>query len=353
MHFADGARGPFHALVRGRADEFFARAGRDRFATPLVWAKGALFLGGSILCYARMISDTLRGPALLAVALGSALSGLFAAFNLAHDAAHGALSRRSAVNRLVYYTIFNLQGANAYLWRLRHIASHHVFPNVLGGDADMEPNPLLRVSPATRLRPWHRWQHLYGVLLYPLFSLHWILVYDVQFLFMRRLANLKQIRHRPEELAWLVLAKGVYFTVALGLPLAALSIPAWQVLLGFVAVHLVLSVVFVVVLIGTHLSDLTTSFEVGAGELVPGDWATHQLATSVDYWPTSRLANFFLGGFNAHAAHHLFPTVCHVHYPELSRIIARTARECGVPYHATGLAGMVRSHFRFLYQMGR
>ena len=35
---------------------------------------------------------------------------------------------------------------NAYLWRRRHVGSHHTFPNVQGGDADMDDNPFLRVT---------------------------------------------------------------------------------------------------------------------------------------------------------------------------------------------------------------
>ena len=52
--------------------------------------------------------------------------------------------------------------------------------------------------------------------------------------------------------------------------------------------------------------------------------------------------------------HHLFPRICHVHYPALSRIVEQTCKEYGVRYstHASFAAG-VRSHYRWLKRMGQ
>jgi linoleoyl-CoA desaturase len=79
----------------------------------------------------------------------------------------------------------------------------------------------------------------------------------------------------------------------------------------------------------------------------------HALVTSVDWSPTSFWATLLAGGANAHAAHHLFPTIAHTHYAALTPIIARTAAEFGIPYHRTTLWRLIASHFRFLKRMGR
>jgi linoleoyl-CoA desaturase len=65
------------------------------------------------------------------------------------------------------------------------------------------------------------------------------------------------------------------------------------------------------------------------------------------------VAHFLSGGVNAHASHHLFPNICHTHYPAITRIIEDTATAHNYPYNKVSLFGMVRSHFRFLYQLGR
>jgi linoleoyl-CoA desaturase len=63
---------------------------------------------------------------------------------------------------------------------------------------------------------------------------------------------------------------------------------------------------------------------------------------------------WYLGGLNFQIEHHLFPHVCHIHYPALSGIVEETCREYGVRYaaHPTFWAG-VASHVRWLRQMGQ
>ena len=85
---------------------------------------------------------------------------------------------------------------------------------------------------------------------------------------------------------------------------------------------------------------------------LPGDYYTHQLATSLDYAPTNKIYNFFLGGFNSHAAHHLYPKLPHTAYTEISDLIEKKAKEFGVPYNKLGMLDAIRSHYKFLKMMG-
>jgi linoleoyl-CoA desaturase len=64
--------------------------------------------------------------------------------------------------------------------------------------------------------------------------------------------------------------------------------------------------------------------------------------------------SWLLGGLNFHLEHHLFPTVCHVHYPALTQIVDATCREHGVPCaeHPSFWTGLAE-HYRWLRQMGR
>jgi linoleoyl-CoA desaturase len=353
MKFLDSRDKQFHTLVRTRVKAYFESGGISPYGNLELLVKAIALVATTLGLYALIISNRLSGVPLLLAALLFGLSSTLTAFNLAHDAAHGALVRGRRLNALIYVLVFNLQGVNASLWKLRHIGSHHVFPNVEGGDADLDDHGFLRLSPGTPWRWYYRYQHLYAPLLYMLFSLHWIFVYDVQFLFKRNLANLRDIRHGFGEVGGLVLAKLIYLTLMLALPIAMLDVAWWQVVLGFVAMHLVISLVFVYSLICTHFAEETAFPATDADGFVAGTWATHQLATSLDYSPTSTLANLLLGGFNAHAAHHLFPDVCHVHYVAISRIIRAAAGELGLRYNALSYPAAIRSHFRFLKRMGQ
>ena len=88
--------------------------------------------------------------------------------------------------------------------------------------------------------------------------------------------------------------------------------------------------------------------------MLPDAWAAHQVRTTVDFARGSRLLTWYLGGLNHQIEHHLFPRVCHVHYPALSPIVERACLDFGLPYsvHET-LSGAISSHFRWLRRMGR
>ena len=61
-------------------------------------------------------------------------------------------------------------------------------------------------------------------------------------------------------------------------------------------------------------------------------WAAHQVETTVDFARGNRLLSWFIGGLNFQIEHHLFPRICHVHYPALAPLVEETCREFGVPY---------------------
>jgi linoleoyl-CoA desaturase len=270
MKFRGGTGQDFHRLLRARVAAHFEANGLDRFGGRAVAAKAVAYPAVTAALYALVVSNRLAGPPLLLAAVLFGVASLLTAFNLAHDAAHNALVPSRRVNALVYFLTFNLQGANAYLWKLRHVGSHHVSPNVEGGDADLDDNGLLRMSAGVPWRPHYRYQHLYAPLLYALFSLHWIFVYDVQFLFKRDLANLRNIRHSWAEVASLVLAKATYLGLAVAVPVARLDVPWWQVVVGFVLTHFVVSLVFVYSLIGTHFCEETAFPTADGGGYVGG-----------------------------------------------------------------------------------
>jgi len=92
--------------------------------------------------------------------------------------------------------------------------------------------------------------------------------------------------------------------------------------------------------------------EIDENGFLPYDYYTHQLATSLDYSPTSKLCNWFLGGFNAHAAHHLYPRLPHTIYPVISELIEEKAKEFNIPYHKLSFTKAIRSHYRYLKMMG-
>ena len=279
------------------------------------------------------------------------LSGLLLAFNVSHDACHDTFSKNKNINYWLYHLSFNMQGTNAYLWKIRHTSSHHVFPNVDGCDADIDDNPILRLSPQHPLRQHQRYQYIYAFFVYSVYTLHWFLIKDVMYLFKKRIANISNKGYAATEILLFIFWKLAYLFILIGLPL--LKGYTWaQVLPAFLIMHVIDSLVFIHLLIATHLCMETQFPKTGEDGFLPYDYYTHQLATSLDYAPHSKIYNFILGGFNAHAAHHLYPKLPHTVYPEISELIANKAKEFNIRYNRLSLLQAIRSHYQYLRMMG-
>ena len=353
IRFEHEAGDPFYRTVKDRVDDYFRRTGKSRLADRTVLFKAVIFGAFIVGSYALILAQPSPGWLMLPLGVVFGLASLLMAINIGHDAAHDVLFHRRFWNDVAQTASFTLLGVNAYLWRLRHTRSHHIFPNVNGCDIDIDENPFLRLSPN---QPWcwyFRFQHLYAPFAYVFVALHTILWQDFVYLFKRGLANMTDIHHPASAYVVFALCKVAYLTIVLVVPLSILTLPWWQVVLGYLATQAVASLVFVFLLIGTHFADMTDFPAVAANGSIGRSWARHNLATACDWSPHSWLAHFIVGGVNAHASHHLFPKVSHAHYRAIARIIEDTAAEFGVRYNWTTLGGIIRAHFRFLKQLGR
>ena len=121
---------------------------------------------------------------------------------------------------------------------------------------------------------------------------------------------------------------------------------------AFVLFQCIVSFQFVITFVGSHLNE-TLLFVEHEEQKIPHSFLEHQLHTSLDFDPTHPIVSFFLGGFNAHVAHHMFPHICSVHYPAITRIIQETSTEYNMPYKEMSTVQLYISHFKYLYQLGR
>lgn len=331
--------------------EAITRAGGS-FATPGLWAKAAFYLVVVAASYAWLLNGPRDFAATLAAYSVFNLAALLLVLNLAHDAAHDSLTPHRRLNQVVTEASFALLGIDGYLWRMRHVRSHHLFPNINGCDADIDHNPFLRLSPNHPRKPHHRWQHLYALPIYMLVHLHAIFVQDAIYIRQKSIANLSDIRHSPARQAAFVAYKLFYFGALLGLPIACSALPWGEVVLAYILATAITSLMFVLLLIGTHFAEGNAFPAPDRDGAIGSSYVEHVFASSLDWSPESPVATFLIGGLNSHVAHHLFPRVSHAHYHAITRAIERLTREHGVDYHRTDLAGMLAGHFRHLRRMG-
>jgi linoleoyl-CoA desaturase len=341
----------FQRELRRRVEDYFKRSGKKPRDSGRIYLKTAIILAAFVGSYVALVffAVTWWQALLLSVALGIATAQI--GFNIQHDAGHQAFSERRRVNKWMAMTL-DLIGGSSYIWHWKHAHFHHTYVNIDGYDSDINLGALARFSPQQKRYWHHRWQHLYLWVLYGMTALSWHLHDDFRDVITGTVGKRRMPRPRGKDLAVFVLGKVVFFTLAFGLPLAFHSIGA--VLLYYtvaaVAAGLLLALVFQL----AHAVEEADFPIPGEHGRMDTPWAVHQLETTANFSRDSRVITWLVGGLNFQVEHHLFPRICHVHYPAIAPIVEATCREYGLPYHANGSFGAgLASHYRWLRRMGR
>ncbi|WP_461136105.1 fatty acid desaturase family protein [Spirosoma lituiforme] len=354
LKFKDKNRSQFFPTVRRRVDAYFAENAISSHANGAMWGKASFFLIGYATLYGLILSNQFGLWTMLGLAIVLGMFAAFIGFNVSHDGLHGSFSGRSWVNRLMGNS-FYLLGANPYIWKVTHNIVHHTYTNIPGHDEDIELAPgLVRLDAQEDLRPWHRYQQWYTFPLYALASLSWVFRKDFVKFFKSKIGHHDNSAHPRAEYIKLFVSKTIYYIGFLILPYLLLDLTWWQLAIGFVLMHVAEGLVLGLVFQLAHAVE-GTDFPIPdeRGD-IQSAWAVHQMHTTANFAPDSKLAAFLCGGLNRQIEHHLFPKVCHIHYPEISKIVKDTAHEFGLPYlvnHSFGSA--LVSHFRLLRTLGR
>ncbi len=344
--------GTFRAAVEQEVAAYFDSVGGVRQGTWAIHLKTAIAATWLLLSYGLLVFVHTSTPTavLLAISAGGAMAAI--GFNVQHDGGHRSYSKRRSVNRLMAFSL-DLLGGSSYFWNFKHNIAHHTYPNISGHDDDIYVGPLGRLSPNDRRYWFHRFQHIYMWPLYALLAVKWQLLDDFRFIIAPGIASTNVPRPPPLELALFWLGKVLFFGLAIGLPL--MYLPPSRVLLIFLVSGATLGIVLGSVFQLAHCVK-EADYACGPGASVPmdRDWATYQVESAANFGCNNRLLTWFVGGLNFQIEHHLFPQVCHTHYPKLSAIVERQCRTHGVRYtsHPTVRAAL-GSHYRWLRYLGQ
>lgn len=283
--------------------------------------------------------------------MGFGMSGI--GLSVMHDANHGSYSTNQKVNNALGF-VLNFVGGYHINWKIQHNVLHHSFTNVHGFDEDIENN-LIRMSPNKERKPMHRFQIIYGPLLYGLMTFYWIVSKDFEQIFRYDKKNLlaSQGLTLKKALLQVSIYKLLYVVSVLVLPFFTTSMPWYVILSGFFMMHFICGIVLAFIFQPAHVVEETSFFKTDETGSVENNWAIHQMKTTSNFANKARAFSWFVGGLNYQVEHHLFPNICHVHYRDISPIVKATAQEYGVPYHEyETFRGALKSHFGLLYELG-
>lgn len=342
----------FHVELKKRINDYFETTGKSLTGNKQLYIKAAVLLSSFILLYVHLVFFT---PSAIWAILECVLLGLVVAgigFNIMHDGAHGSFSKYKWVNNIAAMSL-NLIGGSSFMWNVKHNVIHHAYTNVDGVDDDIDIQPWMRMSVTQPKLIMHRYQHYYFWFLYSMLYILWIFVLDYQKYFKRKIGEmpLKKMNAWDHIIFWGF--KIAYLFLFIAVPIYTVGFISWLVgfLIFSVITGFIISIIFQLAHTVEHTQFPVPDEKTGKLE---DEWAIHQLKTTANFAPKSKLISWFVGGLNFQVEHHLFPKISHVHYPEIHKIIKQACREFNVPYvEYKKMRHAVISHVLFLKQMGR
>ena len=284
--------------------------------------------------------------------MGFGMAGI--GLSVMHDANHGSYSKNRKVNVFIG-NVMTLLGGSRTNWILQHNVLHHTFTNVDGMDEDINPGNFLRFSPHQKRHKAHRLQHIYAWPLYGLMTILWITTKDFkQILRYKKSGIIKQMKQPFSSLfTKLITAKVFYYVYALVIPLIFFPGPWYLTIVFFFVMHFIAGLTLAAIFQAAHVMP-TSEYPLPDHDGKMGNnWAIHQMLTTANFSPNSKLFSWYVGGLNFQIEHHLFPNICHVHYKSISKIVKKTALEFGLPYNSQpNFMKALREHTRMLYRLG-
>jgi linoleoyl-CoA desaturase len=329
----------FYAVLRERAKKYFDDIGSDHKANSTYWVKVTLMF---FLWFGLFRYSLFNGNALAALTAGFLMNML--GFCCMHDGSHYGISKRVWVNRGLH-TLWNDWNLwSHFIWLRHHVYGHHSYTGIFRRDPDLVNVSLvirktaeLRHSKIFETQHYHTWfllgvlpnQHLGQALLY---SFSWIT---------RSVFGVKLDRQRLTDLIVSLMIYLPSLYVHFYLPFCYL--PVSRALLVIMCYWTAQGIGYYLNIIPNHDTHHThdnnhniTSPEGSNGNEEKRDWGAQQVIGSGNHttdggWWSSFVAATW-GGMNYQIEHHLFPSVSHVHYPALSKIVQQTCKEFSIPY---------------------
>ena len=353
VKFTNTNKSTFYATLRKRVDSHFIEQNLSVHANGEMWFKAVFFLGTFIALYLMILIGNFAPLAMLSMAIVLGVFGAFVGFNICHDAIHKAFSDKPIVNQSFSF-LFSLIGASAYVWSICHNIVHHTYTNISGHDEDIDVAPgLIRFCENEPVNKIQRYQHYYAFGLYSLAMLSWVFRKDYKKFFQTKIGC--QVANHPKiEYFNLFFFKFIYYFLFIILPLIVLNVTWWQFIVGFLAMQFAQGLVLGLVFQLAHVVEGTSFPHPNEEGNIEEAWAAHQMMTTANFAVDSKLAGFLCGGLNRQVEHHLFPKICHIHYPAIGKIVKDTALEFDLPYiESPTFFSALGSHYRMLRKLGK
>lgn len=355
IKFVSKDKTQFFNTLKERVDQYFIENNISQYANTTMVLKTIVMLCLYFIPYILIMTHgySLLGMWFCSLVMGLGLAGI--GMSVMHDANHGAYSKSQSINNLLSLSLSIVGGDNKN-WKTQHNILHHTYTNIHNHDRDIDNKLIMRFSPEGKHHGIQRFQIVYVFFFYSIMSLYWTTIKDFiqYFEFIKQGHNRESKRDQIKTFLTILFWKAIYYTYIFVLPIVFLDLTFLQIFIGFLSLHMVAGIILSIIFQLAHVIE-ETQFPVPDEQgNIQNEWAIHQLQTTADFSKNNPLITFYVGGLNYQAIHHLFPRICHVHYPKIAPIVEQTAKEFGVPYlHHKTFGKAFLSHLRVISKLGK
>ena len=260
-------------------------------------------------------------------------------FGVMHDASHMALSHNMKVNEFLTDFWNSLALWDSHLWTKHHVINHHAFT----GDYKLDPDvihlkPFICKNSNDSLEKYWKISQKFPKLI----TLFTTCIFPGMFIGQGFLYNFIWLKN---EYMWNMKLSSLY------------NIKSWQ---NYIKLFVIFSFlyglsfwVFMLYAIGSNITYFVCimpdhdTLEIHNNSINTEssvDWGEMQVRHSGNFANQNSWVCDMFGGINYQIEHHLFPTICHVHFKEIKPIIETTCKEFNIPYsHHNTIFGAINS----------
>jgi len=314
---------PMGAELRKRVYAYLRRSGFP-IQKPLLQSLG-LMLFFYLLYFGGVYMAFVRGSTVWCLLLGPICT--FGAVNVAHSVMHGAFAD-SKVLTFFGRTLWDFGGYSSRSWDIEH-QIHHQAPHTTI-DLQTGGGSVVRFFAHQEVRWYQRYQMVYIWLLFMFFSPNSWLVHTYKTLFKYKCVPLSEkVVH--------IVAKTVGFVLPISVSFYLYGTAAAGVNLFLFSVSMSYFSIFSLFIQHENCYLPETENE---------SWSFRQVVTSSSWYTRNFLVEWFLGYFNYHTEHHLFPGLNPALYPKIQPIVRSVCEEFRVPYKYISFTELLCSQLR-------
>ena len=347
----------FYTELKKRVDTYFKEQQLSKNGNWNLYLKTVFMFSAYLVPYFLIVFNVFESNLvwmLLSMLMGLSMAGI--GLCVMHDANHGSYSKNTRLNKIIGYISLNLLGGHSMNWKIQHNVIHHTYTNVHEHDEDIAPPGFLRFEPHAKRKWIHKLQFLYAWFFYGMMTLMWSTTKDFRQLFRYEKKGLLKGAETTlqKELIIVIVSKIAYYGYMLLPYFLVPSMTFLDWLIGFVLLHYMAGLVLAMIFQPAHVVAETEFPLPSDAGMLENHWAEHQMRTTMNFANADPVFSWLVGGLNFQVEHHLFPTISHVHYPRISKIVEQTANEFNVPYkRQSTFVGALWSHQRMLWRFGR